>query len=304
MMLGWSHYQQGWHPTCTAGALAAAVTAAVSVGLDSEQIATAICLAVPAAGGVQRSFGSSLKSLQVGFVAAAGTRAAELVAAGATTDLRVFDQWLGLMDPVSTQVDLTGPAVPGGIAIKLFPCCYALQRPISAALELLQSVEKPFTVRELRIATPESSLKPLIHHEPRNGLEAKFSLEYGVAAAILDGYPGLQSFTTEAVNRPAARDLMHRVHVSISPGGDGILAGRLDLELLTDEGRSYVTSLDLPPGSPDRPATPAQVQAKLSDCVGDVPDWMNTASWCGAAEALAQRYPGHLGAGVPSGLRR
>src|SRR5215469_12726641 len=64
--LGWRHYSAGWHATCTAGAPASAVVAAVAMGLQPDQIATAIALAVPAAGGVQRAFGTDAKSLQVG----------------------------------------------------------------------------------------------------------------------------------------------------------------------------------------------------------------------------------------------
>ena len=59
--LGWRHYAAGWHATCTAGAPAAAAGVAVALGLPAERIATAIALAVPAAGGVQlagRLFGS------------------------------------------------------------------------------------------------------------------------------------------------------------------------------------------------------------------------------------------------------
>jgi 2-methylcitrate dehydratase PrpD len=80
--LGWGHYAQGWHITCTAGAPGAAVSASLALGLTPEQTATAIALAVPGAGGVQRAFGTSGKSLQVGFAADAGVRAAQLAAAG------------------------------------------------------------------------------------------------------------------------------------------------------------------------------------------------------------------------------
>ena len=78
--LGWRHYSAGWHATCTAGAPAAAVAAALARGLDAEATARAIALAVPAAGGVQRAFGTAAKSLQVAFAADAGVRAAALAA--------------------------------------------------------------------------------------------------------------------------------------------------------------------------------------------------------------------------------
>ena len=75
MALAWRHYAAGWHATCTAGAPAAAAGAAVALGLPAERIAVAMALAVPAAGGVQRAFGTDAKSLQVGFAVDAGLRA-------------------------------------------------------------------------------------------------------------------------------------------------------------------------------------------------------------------------------------
>src|SRR4051812_49105187 len=51
-LLGWSHYSSGWHATCTAGAPAAAVAAGVAMGLSVPQLANAMALAVPGAGGV------------------------------------------------------------------------------------------------------------------------------------------------------------------------------------------------------------------------------------------------------------
>ena len=105
-------------------------------GLDAEATARAIALAVPAAGGVQRSFGTHAKPLQVGFATDAGVRAARLAAAGATADPAVLETWMLLVGGDPAAVDLSGPAVPGGLAVKVHPCCYALQRPIAATREL------------------------------------------------------------------------------------------------------------------------------------------------------------------------
>ena len=95
--LGWPHYSAGWHATCTAGAPASAAGAAVALGLPAEKIAVAMALAVPAAGGVQRAFGTDAKSLQVGFAVDAGIRAARLAAAGAQADPEAVDAWLSLV---------------------------------------------------------------------------------------------------------------------------------------------------------------------------------------------------------------
>jgi 2-methylcitrate dehydratase PrpD len=262
--LGWRHYTAGWHATCTAGAPAAAVTAAVAQNLDPEQIATAIALAIPAAGGVQKAFGTAAKALQVGFAADAGVRAAGLAAAGATADPRALDDWITLVngEPAAlASLAEPGRAVPGGLAIKLFPCCYALQRPISAMRALAPL--PPDRIESITVTTPESSVTPLIHSFPTTGLEGKFSLEYAIAAAILDGDPGLTSFTDAAVNRAEAQRLVNRVRVMTTAGGAGLLEGEVTIEIALHGGETRATSLGLPPGAPENPPTDEQLKAKI-----------------------------------------
>jgi len=266
--LGWRHYSAGWHATCTAGAPAAAAGAAVALGLDAERIAVAMALAVPAAGGVQRAFGTDAKSLQVGFAVDAGLRAARLAAAGAQADPAALDAWLGLVggDPA---VDISGPLIPNGLAIKLYPCCYALQRPIAALAELAPVLD-PGDVRRIVLRTPEATVVPLIHQRPESGLQGKFSLEYAAAAALLDAYPGFASFTDDAVRRDAARRLVRLVETKLEPGGDGLLDGELEAEVHLSDGTVRQVQQQFPPGSPARPPTGEQLRAKLDDCVGDL----------------------------------
>jgi 2-methylcitrate dehydratase PrpD len=287
--LGWPHYAAGWHPTCTAGAPAAAVATAVATGLGADEIATAMALAVPAAGGVQRAFGTDSKALQVGFAADAGVRAARLAAAGASADPRALDQWLALVQGDARRLQLDGPAVPGGLAIKLFPCCYALQRPI-AAMHALDAVD-PERVARVVVRTPESALVPLIHSEPVTGLEGKFSLQYAIAAALLDGRPGLASFTDEAVARPAAQALLRRVVADPTPGGESLLDGEAAIEVTLDDGSTLHTTLDVPPGAPQRPPSPDELAAKVADCAGEpiAPTWDSTADYLGALTRSASR---------------
>jgi 2-methylcitrate dehydratase PrpD len=291
--LGWPHYAAGWHATCTAGAPASAAGAAVAMGLRPEQVATAMALAVPAAGGVQRAFGTDAKSLQVGFAVEAGIRAARLAAAGAHADLAALDEWLGIVGGDPAAIDLTGPAVPDGLAIKIYPCCYAMQRPISALGELADGLD-PADVRRIVLHTAEATVQPLIHHRPATGLEGKFSLEYAAAAALLDGYPGFASFTDAAVRREEAVRLVGVVEVDLEPGGDGLLDGELTADIYATQGRMLSVRQWLPPGSPARPPSPDQLRAKLAECVGgldtDPEDW----TWDNAAAALRR----HIRAGA------
>jgi 2-methylcitrate dehydratase PrpD len=289
--LGWPHYSAGWHATCTAGAPASAAGAAVALGLGPDQIATAIALAVPAAGGVQRAFGTDAKSLQVGFAVDAGIRAARLAAAGAHADLAALDDWMTLVGGDPARLDMSGPAVPDGLAIKIYPCCYAMQRPISALAESAAGDVDPADVRQIVLRTPEATVQPLIHHRPLTGLEGKFSLEYAAAAALLDRYPGFASFTDAAVRREAAVRLAGLVEVQLERGGSWLLDGEFAAEVHVSDGTVRQVRQQFPPGSPARPPTAEQLQAKLADCIRGLDtnplDW----SWDNAGEILRRFLP-------------
>ena len=289
-MLGWGHYAAGWHATCTAGAPAAAVAAGLALGLDVTGLATAMALAVPSAGGGQEAFGTHGKSLQVGFAADAGVRAARLARAGATADPRVLEAWLerlgGRPDPDFPAV----PAVPGGLAVKLFPCCYAMQRPIAALREVRDQVRGEVTA--VTVSTPAGTVHPLIHGRPATGLEGKFSLPYAVAAVLLDDYPGFDSFTDDAVQRPPAQTLVDRVHADLLPGEtSSLLDGRVSLRIDLADGSEVHSELALPPGAPGRPPSETDLRAKAAACGPDVPALLDGLTWTGAAEVLRKHFP-------------
>jgi 2-methylcitrate dehydratase PrpD len=284
--LGWSHYRSGWHITCTAGAPGAAASAAAAMGLSAEETAAAIALSVAAAGGVQRAFGTSAKCLQVGFAAEAGVRAAALVRAGATADPRALDQWLGLMGASGGEIPLGGPAVPGGLAIKVYPCCYALQRPIEATLRIAGNGRPPADVEAVAVRTPASTVQPLIHSRPVTGLEGKFSLEYAVAAALTDGYPGRETFSDAGVGRPELQELLRRVEVDTSDGGTGLLDGEVEIEVRYRDGATAQGRLGDPAGSPGRPPSAADMEGKFLDCAGDRAAEIARLSWAGAGAFL------------------
>ncbi|MBO0824309.1 MAG: MmgE/PrpD family protein [Actinobacteria bacterium] len=290
--LGWGHYSAGWHATCTAGAPASAAGAAVAMGLDVPGIATAIALAVPAAGGVQRAFGTDAKSLQVGFAVDAGLRAALLAANGASADDTALDDWLHLVRAKPGGLDLTGPAIPDGLAIKMYPCCYALQRPISAVADLASRAGLDAgDVRRIELRTMEATVVPLIHHRPETGLQGKFSLEYGIAAALLDRYPGFASFTDAAVRRDLARALGGLIETRLDPGGDWLLDGEFKVKIHTGSGAVERAVLRYPPGSPATPPSPEQLSAKLADCVSGLATDPATWTWQSAADVLREYLP-------------
>ena len=299
--LGWSHYTKGWHATTTSGAISAAVVAGVARGLDQAHLSTAIALAVPASGGVQRAFGTDAKSLQVGLAAQAGVQAAELAAAGATADPRAVEAWMELLGGDPTHPLLVDPAsdsamIPDGLAVKVYPACYALQRPIGALRETTSGPVAAEDVTAIRLNTPRGTVTPLVHSRPQTGLEGKFSLEYAAATALLDDHSGFWAFGDEAVVRPEAQRLVELTDITLTDEtGDGLLLGAVNVEVDLRDGRTVTGSLDLPPGSPGKPPTEQEMSAKVADCLqlGDITGLSpEDITWATGAELLTHHLTG------------
>jgi 2-methylcitrate dehydratase PrpD len=138
-VMGFAHYDKGWHATSTLGPLAVAAALAHLIGLDRTGSRHALAIAAAQAGGMQRNFGTMAKPLQAGLAAAAGVRAALLAEAGLTADDDIFgprgffdlyrgEGWGDPAESVPVEIDMVS------LARKLYPCCYMNHRLIAAAL--------------------------------------------------------------------------------------------------------------------------------------------------------------------------
>lgn len=292
MLLGWRHYDAGWHTTATAGVFGAAVAAAVSMNLSPSQTAAALALSVSSASGVQRAFGSDAKPLQVGMAAQAGAQAAELASRGVHPDLTALEAWFDLVQGGFDQVEDPATTIPGGLAVKIFPCCYALQRPIFAMREIGNSDRLvPAEIATIEVRAAQSTVKPLIHQRPLTGAQGKFSLEYGVAAAVLDEFPGQWSFTDEAVQRSAAQELLRRVRFVPGEAGEGLLDGACEIVVELSDGGVRAASLELPEGAPGHPPSPAVLAQKAASCLDGLELDIAEVDWDSAASILTAHTP-------------
>src|SRR5690606_28974793 len=72
----------------------------------------------------------------------------------------------------------------------------------------------PETIAFVRARVLPNGLRPLLYKRPKTGLEGKFSMEYAIATALIDGDVGFGSFTDEAVNRPEVGQLIRRMDIA------------------------------------------------------------------------------------------
>jgi len=63
----------------------------------------------------------------------------------------------------------------------------------------------------------------MMRHRPKTGSEAKFSMEFGMAIALIDRKAGLEQYRTERVMDPKVQELLTRVSFVHPPEASGYL---------------------------------------------------------------------------------
>jgi aconitate decarboxylase len=145
--------------------------------------------------------GTMTKATHCGWAAAAGLDAALLARRGFTANLDIFEAQNGYAETFfENDGDLTALLTFGqsyrmvepGFAIKMFPSQYATHFGITAALALRRQLANPATIQAVKVTTP---IMPYVNRpQPRTGLDGKFSFQYTVAAALLDGAVTVETF--------------------------------------------------------------------------------------------------------------
>lgn len=281
-------HRKGWHPSTVLGTVAAAAACAKLRNLGAERAATALAIAASMASGLVANFGTMTKSFQVGRAAQAGVIAARLAGAGLTASLDALEHPAGLLVALSADGS-TGRERPfagaakewhilrEGLNIKRYPICYATHRSIDAALDLVQRHDlSPGNVERINVSTGQTQMLMLRNAAPQTGLEAKFSMQFAMAAALVARRVGLNELTDAFVRRPDVQAIFPRVSLSASSATmDGSAFAPADaVEITTTTGETFASGpVEYAKGSHQRPLSRGELWDKFADCLGsDFPD--------------------------------
>ena len=260
-------YDGGWHPTAVCGTLGAAIASSRLLELDREAERSAAALALLRSGGLRSAFGSAGKSLQVGLAAATGVAAARIVAAGAVLDLeRVatgpagFEEGFG----AAFELDERQTAIEENW-VKAYPCCLQTHGAVEAALALREAQaaggESEFIdgTAPIEVTVHPVSLQAAPVIEPADGLQAKFSIPYLTALALLRGAPRVDSF--DSVDAAAAQ-----LGANVTVTADASLL-ESEAHLAVNGGEPFRVEAAL--GSPQRPMDDAALARKRAGLAGE-----------------------------------
>ena len=274
-------YERGWHPTAVLGPIGAAAAAAVVMGLDETTARHALALSASDSGGVFENFGTMAKPWHGGRAAAAGVNAASLAACGLAASATALEGRHGLLHALSPQgnVDLdTAPALGQTwrstvfrLNIKKYPTVGASQRGIDAVLALVQrETVEPARVRRIVAHVSERHAAVMPYHLPQDALQAKFSLEFALACALVHKAVGFAQLVDEVVREPLVQQLMARVEIQTTaefePGWRD--AAPFDVIHFTlDDGREVSTPrVRRATGHSDTPLAEHELRGKFLGC--------------------------------------
>ena len=272
------HYEHGFHSTATVGTIGAGVAAAKARALDVEQTARALGIAASSSAGLRENFGTMTKPLHAGRAAESGVAAADLASLGWTATDKVLEAprgfyraAAGTYDPEAIRGKLGKPWTfsSPGISIKPHPSG-SLSHPGMTELARLIKEHgiKAQNVERVDVGVNRNIPNALIHHRPKNHLEAKFSMEFCFASLLLYGRAGLREFTDEVVVRPDVRAMIERIHLGVHPEAEKAGYNKMTtiIDIRLRDGRVISGRADFGKGSPQIPMSYEEVAEKFRDC--------------------------------------
>ncbi|HEY2715044.1 MAG TPA: MmgE/PrpD family protein [Solirubrobacterales bacterium] len=270
--------ERGFHPTAVLGVFGATAGAARLRGLDPAAIASGLGIAGSLAAGLfaYLADGTDTKPLHAGFAARNGVHAAALAAAGAAGPPSIFEGRFGIYDAYlgrrEAELDLDDLGrrweLPL-IAVKAYPACHFVHSSVHGAGELAQDGGvDPASIRRIVVFSPGPGVEVVLEPAaakvaPRTAYEAKFSMQYSVAAMLVHGRVDLDSYSAPAIADPAVLDLARLVEYEVRdyPSYPASYPGGIEIELQNGE----VLNRDLPhqPGSAENPLSADAVREKF-----------------------------------------
>ncbi len=269
-----SHYRY-WHTTGTVGSFGAAAAVATILGCNRDQIAHALGTVGSFASGLQQAFRSQCmtKPLHGGHAADVGAMAAMGAAKGLTGALDMLEGEVGFGAAMSVNPDWT-KAVKGlgvdyhitRVTFKNHGCCGHTFAPIDGVLHLQKA--QGFTwqdVKRVRIATYKAGTDITDNADPEGEYQAKFSLQYVTAHALVHGSVRLVAFSPERLLDPNVRSVLAKVEVVADPvlskGYPGQRAAHIEVEL--NDGQVFKHFQPTRKGDPEMPLSDEEVNDKF-----------------------------------------
>jgi 2-methylcitrate dehydratase PrpD len=217
------HYERGWHSTSTLGPFGAAAACARLLGLDKRGVTAALSLAFSMASGSKLQFGTMAKPLACRPRCPARRHGGNARASGVAGVAEPLEAPWGFRDLFA------GAGSPGyrprgigrplaieryGLKAKIHPCCASVHTAVDALLFLKQKYRfDAGDVESIDVLVNRVSYDNLRYPDPKTDTEARFSMQWAIALALLQDRLRLADFTPAALKRRELRAWLPRIRM-------------------------------------------------------------------------------------------
>lgn len=269
----------GWHPTPVVGTVGSVAACANILKLNDWQVRMALGIAGSLISGLSQNFGTMTKPLHAGSAAKNGILATLLAQDGFTANESIMGGELGFCSMFSggkvkglenNEQDLgeSWHIVSPGISFKAYPSCRSTHSSIDASIYLrnVAGINADQVAKIICKANPRNPQLARLRR-PKSGSEAKFSIPYCIAVALLRGKVSLEDFTDEKVADAEAQALLSKVeHLYPAEYKKFPLSLTQEVVVKLDNGAEFSYKVDMPKGGLGNPMTDEELSAKFVDC--------------------------------------
>lgn len=283
------HYDRGWHSTSTLGIFGSTAAAAKLYKLEKQQIMWALSMAASSSCGLQGNFGTMTKPLHAGNAAARAIQSVKLALLGWTANNSIMEAKRGFGNVTSGKMDEAAidAYIEAGVSefespgmlFKLYPSCKGTHTAIDAIRELREEVGlKAEDVEDIFVTASQLRMDVCHYFHATSPTEAKFSLNYNIAIALVNGNVTLADFEPDVnFEDPAIVAVADRCRFEVrepeivegvASVGLGFGTKKWIMEVTTKDGKVYKKDLISAIGEPSKPANDEQMRGKLLACFG------------------------------------
>ena len=271
-MVNPSQYKK-WHTACAVGVFGACVSAGKLLGLDRDQMVSALGAAGTQACGLQECSDNMAIRLHHGISSRNGIIAALLAKNGFDGPKHILEGTGGYVNATSefsgdieSQFDDLGEKyLIQSTTFKFYPCCGHIHACIDAAVFAMKnSGFKSEDIKSVKVGSYRVAVEGDSNPNPNGTQQAKFSIEYCVACGILYGNASMSEFS-EWPPKKEITDMMAKTTVYV----DDICEANYPrgkrggtVTLVTDAGE-YTQARYSRRGDPDCPLSVDDIRSKF-----------------------------------------
>ena len=270
-----NHYNMGYHPTGTCGAIGAAMGVAAMLGFSSDMMKDSLSAVTVASAGMLKVIedGSELKPFNVGRAASSGVLAAYTASSGFNGLDDVFSGDIGFFSMMSKNADqsclrkdsLDSYEIESAY-FKPYASCRHTHPSVEGVLKIKNVNELNVNeIKNISIKTYKGIIGKHDHVDIRSVSSAKMSLPFSVALSLITGKAGIAEFCVENVSDETILNLTRKVTVIPDEELSALVPQKRAaiIEINTNDGAAYSERVDFPKGEPENPLSDNEIIEKF-----------------------------------------